>query len=146
MPFPSIPTYDEFILSFGDHVYGETYMDLDDDYDEHADPDIFAEVRYIHHFLKNGLDPQVGLQKIVKRLVISAAASEYKKQMLNFVDIFIHAGASITPLMPFLTQVADDEDDEEDNKEFRAAVIERYSQPIELRNYIKKQLEKLICD
>ena len=104
MPFPSFPTYDDFLSAFGVSLNIENFVEIYPEYSDEFDNDVDINLKYVSHFLEGGLDPQVGLEKMIYCLIMNP---RYAVEAVDYIiDPFITAGASLTPLTSCLFQIA----------------------------------------
>lgn len=97
-------TYDDFISGLSEALSGELFYGNNPEYHEQIGllGCQYVDIRYIEHFLDNGLDPQTGLNKMVKTLVLNPRYVGEIDDIFDYLEPFISAGADISQMTKFL--------------------------------------------
>jgi hypothetical protein len=97
---PSFPSYETFLAGLGESLstefFGDTYPKYYEECNEFGG--FIVDAAYITHFLKEGLDPQVGLEKMVDCLCEHSRYALEHGVVSRHIDPFLAAGANMKPL------------------------------------------------
>jgi hypothetical protein len=99
--------FDDFLVYLMDDFLDSDLYDTNLKYEEQVDDlgCVFVHLKYIEYFLNNGLDPQIGLQKIIKGFIFEILGGnvyEIGEDFFKYIDIFISAGADISQITKYL--------------------------------------------
>jgi hypothetical protein len=94
-------TYEEFLAALVDML-----TENDDpqyaEYQEQCENDENVDQKYINYYLENGLDPQIGLIKMIKAVIAGHRNSTDPEILRAVISPFIISGANLKLITPYL--------------------------------------------
>jgi hypothetical protein len=135
-------TYETYLEALTESFISEFFTnhpEYEKEIDAMVEQNIDVDQKYIFHFLNSGLDPQIGMEKMIDAMISNY---RYSADYIYLLKHFIDAGASLynlTEKLFFIPDVAYDWIEEaiyENGIDVRAAIIDKYAQHLN-QDYIK---------
>jgi hypothetical protein len=122
-------SYDEFLAGLRESLNSEYYGDKYPEYEEECDQEEDIDVKYINHFIQNGLDIHHGLELLIDTL---CSHSRYVEQsdIEDFIQPFLNAGADINKqtifYIPIISNLEEEFEDKTEEIFIRVAIIKTF--------------------
>ena len=135
-------TYETYLDALTEAFISEFFQnhpEYKQEIDAMAELNIDVDQKYILHFLNSGLDPQIGMEKMIDAMISNSRYSAYYIDLLKY---FIDAGASLYNLTEKLFFIPDvayywiEDAIYEHGIDVRAAIIDKYAEHLN-QDYIK---------